>query len=196
MGGATLALAAGCLRKHGWALIVMAGVAAALPDWDGLSLALGADSYAKAHRVWGHNLLVAGMTGALVGGLGYLSYLSTRARRAAIQLWPQSRLAAASPPFSMLRLVTWIVVGTFASLSHLPADLIYPWPVQVLWPFSERGWAWPLLAWGDLLITAIFIVEMFALYRWPRRPQVIAVLTLLAVLGYIGFRRLIGGIGQ
>jgi membrane-bound metal-dependent hydrolase YbcI (DUF457 family) len=203
MCGATLALAVGCLRKHGWALIVVAGVAAALPDWDGLSLALGAETFDRAHRVWGHNLLVATTTGAVVGGLGYLCYLSTRVRRATIKVLPRAGVSEASPPFSAIGLATWIVVGVVASLSHLPADMIYTgsrelrsWPVPLLWPFSEQRWDWPLVPWGDLITTVIFIAEMFALYRWSRKAQLIAVLTLLAVHGYIGFRWLTGGVGQ
>lgn len=202
MCGATLALAVGCLRKHGWALIAVAGAAAALPDWDGLSLAFGAEAYARGHRVWGHNLLAATATGALVGGLGYLGYLSTRVRRATIRLMPKARIPEAPPPLAASRLTTWVVIGVFAALSHLPADMVYSgggglqsWPVQVLWPFSEQGWVWPLVAWGDLATTLIFIVAMFALYRWPRRAQLVAVATLLAVQGYIGFCWLTGGVG-
>jgi hypothetical protein len=41
----------------------------------------------------------------------------------------------------------------------------------------------------------IFIAEMFALYFWPRRAQLIAVVTLLAVYAYIGFCWLRGGVG-
>jgi membrane-bound metal-dependent hydrolase YbcI (DUF457 family) len=203
MCGASLALALGCLRKDGWALVAVAGVAAALPDWDGLSLALGAEAFAKAHRVWGHNLLVASGTGAVVGGVGYLCYLSMRLRRATIQIWPKSGVSEVIPAFSSLRWAKWIVVGMLASLSHLPADMVYSgkqdmmsWPLQLLWPFSEQGWAWPLVAWGDLTTTVIFIGEMFALYRWPRHAQAIALFTLLCVHGYIGFRWLAGGIGQ
>jgi membrane-bound metal-dependent hydrolase YbcI (DUF457 family) len=203
MCGASLALALGCVRKDGWALIAVAGVAAALPDWDGLSLALGAETFAKVHRVWGHNLLVASCTGAVVGGLGYLCYLSMRLRRATIQIWPKSGATEVIPPFSSLRWAKWILVGMLASLSHLPADMVYSgsrelrsWPLQLLWPFSEQGWVWPLVAWGDLTTTVIFIGEMFALYLWPRHAQAIALLTLLCVHGYIGFRWLAGGIGQ
>src|SRR4051794_24736441 len=58
----------------------MAGAAAALPDWDGLSLAFGPAAYSAAHRVWGHNLLAALLGGGLVGALGYLCHHSARVR--------------------------------------------------------------------------------------------------------------------
>jgi membrane-bound metal-dependent hydrolase YbcI (DUF457 family) len=191
--GSTLALALGCRRRHGWALVVVAAVAAALPDWDGLSLAFGVIAYAKVHRVWGHNVLIASIVGATAGGLGYLVQRASRFRRATVRLWPRLAASEPIPPFSGFRLACWVVVGMLAALSHLPADLVYSgnsqmrsWPVQLLWPFSDQGWVWPLVAWGDLTTTLIFIGAMFALYRWPGRAQVIAGLTLLLVHGYVG----------
>jgi membrane-bound metal-dependent hydrolase YbcI (DUF457 family) len=194
MFGVTVALALGCHRNREWMVVAVAGTAAALPDWDALSLALGATSYAKVHRVWGHNLLVASCTGAMVGAFGYLCHLSTRARRAAAHFWPKSDGSDPISPFSARRLTKYIIVGLIASLSHLPADLVYSghpqmssWPIQLLWPFSAQGWVWPLVAWGDITTTLIFVGEMFALYRWPQRARVIAGLTLLGVHGHIGF---------
>jgi hypothetical protein len=40
--------------------------------------------------------------------------------------------------------------------------------------------------WGDLGATLLFLVEMFALYRWPTRAGAIAWLTLAAALTYVG----------
>ena len=57
--GGTLALAAGAHRRHGWPVVLTAAAAAALPDWDGLSLAFGPTAYTAAHRIWGHNVLWA-----------------------------------------------------------------------------------------------------------------------------------------
>jgi len=51
MVGASLALGAGLHYKHGWRIVGLAAVAAALPDWDGLSFLFGSQAYAKAHRV-------------------------------------------------------------------------------------------------------------------------------------------------
>src|SRR5262249_8127619 len=165
---------------HGWALVAVAAAAAAVPDWDGLSLTFGAAAYARVHRAWGHNILVAGISGALVGGAGYLLHLSARVRRAAIRLQPGPPCPAVLPPFSAARLAAWGVVGVLAALSHLPADVVYSghrqmrsWPIQLLWPFSDEGWVWPLVAWGDMTTTLLFVAEMFALYRWPGRAQVI-----------------------
>jgi hypothetical protein len=183
-------------------LVAAAAVAAAVPDWDGLSLAFGAAAYARVHRTWGHNVLVAGITGALVGGAGYLLHRIAPVRRAALRLRPGPPFPDVIPAFSAARLTVWAVVGLLAALSHLPADLVYSghrqmrsWPLQLLWPFSDEGWVWPLVAWGDMTTTLLFIGEMFALYRWPGRSQVIAVLTLLLVHAYVAWCWLAGGVG-
>ena len=203
MFGGTVALALGCHRNREWMLVAVASAAAALPDWDALSLAFGATAYATGHRVWGHNLVVASATGALVGGFGYLCRLSPRVRRAAVHYWPQAETSDLIVPFSGRRLTKYIIVGLIASLSHLPADMVYSghpqlrsWPIPLLWPFSDQGWVWPLVAWGDITTTLIFIGEMFALYRWPQQARGIAGLTLLGVHGHIGFCWWIHGVGN
>lgn len=187
MFGATLALAAGAQRRQGWGLVATAAAAAALPDWDGLSIAFGGAAYAAVHRVWGHNLLAAVLGGATVGVIGYLVARSARGRRA----------TAPPPAFSASALVLWATVGALAGLSHLPADLVFnggadlpAWPVPLLWPFSTRGWALPLVAWGDVTVTLLFVAEMFALYRWPGHARGIAALTLAAGSAYLLLRGL------
>ena len=93
-----------------------------------------------------------------------------------------------------------MLVGLLAALSHLPADLVYngsselaPWPVPLLWPFSPEGWQYPLVPWGDMVTTAVLLLEMFALYIWSNRGQLVACATLTTILAYIGLRWLIGG---
>jgi membrane-bound metal-dependent hydrolase YbcI (DUF457 family) len=194
--GATLALAVNAHRRHGWGLVAAAAAAGALPDWDGLSLALGPTAYADVHRVWGHNLLAAAVAGAVAGALGYLCHRSVRVRRAALRLLPPSASAdTAPPPFAPHALAVWVTVGVVAALSHLPADLIYSggaglpdWPVPLLWPFSRCGYSFPLVPWGDLGVTLLFVGAMFALYRWPRSARAVATLTLAAGAAYLVLR--------
>ena len=202
MCGATLALASGCHRKLGWPVVAMAGVAGLFPDWDGLSIILGGGPFDQTHRVWGHNLLVASSSGILIGGLGYLWFRSAQGRRIAIRLQLESDQNTAVSPFSLRSLVLWLVVGLLASLSHLPADMVYSkgpqvmrWPISPYWPFSDEKWGWDIADWGDLSATMIFVGEMFALWRWRGHSQAIAVLTLLALHGYIGYCWLAGGAG-
>ena len=89
--------------------------------------------------------------------------------------------------------------GAGASLSHLAADLVYSshprmqdWPLRLLWPFSPRDFAFPVVHWGDVGATIIFVVEMFALVRWPTRAQPIACLSLAGVCLYLAIRSVTG----
>ena len=213
--GATVALAGGCLRRHGWAIVAMAAAAGAFPDWDGMSILISGNVFNQVHRIWGHNLLVASLSGLMIGGLGYLCRLSIRVQRATTRLWQPSRnqepgvrgqesgvrgqeSGMAPVRFSRMGLAEWLIIGWLAAAIHLPADAIcsgragmMDWPIKPLWPFSPYGWAWPIVPWGDLGLPIIFIGEMFALYRWPRRVQSLAWLTLLMVHGYIGLRWLL-----
>ncbi len=198
--GGSLGLAAGLQRRYGWDVIALAGVAAALPDLDGLSIAFGPQAYASAHRVWGHNLLVAGSMGAAAGvceyHFGFLQRLCHSATTRA-NAQPHIDLPAASRQRIACPLVICVTIGILASFSHLAADLVYsygngqPWPLPLLWPFSGRSWVIPVLRWGDLGATLLFIVEMFALYRWPSRGTGIAWLTLALVAAYVGARWLL-----
>jgi hypothetical protein len=203
--GANLALAVGLHERYGWRIVGMAAVAGALPDWDGLSLCFGAEAYARAHRVWGHNLLVASTLGLLVGCLEYRFGWGTRLSCALARRTP-----AATSELLKLRLepyhrstagfVVWIAIALAASLSHLLADFFYSghstlqtWPLELLWPFSTRGWAYPIVPWGDLGATLIFVGEMFALYLRPRWAQRLAWLTLALVVLYVTLRWWLAG---
>lgn len=199
--GVTLALAGGFQRRERWPIVLMAGAAAAMPDWDGLTLLAGGEAYSAGHRVWGHNLLLAGGAGALCGILGYLCQRSGRVRPCldSLALQLEASPVGEPAPLAWQALATWTLLGALAGLSHLPADLIYSggsgmadWPLPLLWPFSQERWVWPIVPWGDLGATLIFIAEMFALYRWPTRAQAIAALTLLTLAAYIGLRACLG----
>ncbi|MSR31192.1 MAG: hypothetical protein EXR99_06750 [Gemmataceae bacterium] len=202
MFGANLALVTGWTRKQGWGLALMAALAAALADWDGLSILFGGEAYSQIHRVWGHNLFATLFLGAMVGALAYLAFLSHGVREKT-RRWIKDLNPLQPPPYSNASLACWIFTGCIASISHLPADMIYSghkemtnWPVKIFWPAHEQGYVLPLVAWGDLTSTFLFILAMFAMYRWPAKAQAIAFLALLAVNAYIGFCWLGGGIAR
>lgn len=198
--GASLGLAAGMQRRYGWRVIGMAAVAGALPDWDGLSILFGPEAYARAHRVWGHNLLTAGVGGLLVAWLEFRFGVLTRLAQTIARRIPGLKLPAGAltPPAkgcSATALAAWLTLGLAAGYSHLVADYFYSghpsmhtWGLPILWPFSDRAWARPTVPWGDLGATLIFIVEMFALYRRPARGQTTAWLGLIAVAAYVAIR--------
>jgi membrane-bound metal-dependent hydrolase YbcI (DUF457 family) len=152
MVGINGALALGLARRHGWQIAAWAGLAAVLPDFDGLTILLGPQCYAEGHRLWGHNLLVAGLVAAALSAAAYYTDVLVRLQRwlakrrsasaakhreDAPQRWGGSctattESAANSGPAVQLPaqhpaagLVLWIVVGVVAAYSHLLMDVAF-----------------------------------------------------------------------
>lgn len=193
-------LSIGLQRRFGWPIVAIGAVAAVLPDWDGLTLALGSTLFSHLHRAVGHNLLVCVLLGGVVAALDYRYSLVCRIVR-----FVKSRLgrrldlrAVASPIRRRFRpgeLAVWVAVGVAASLSHLAGDLVFSggdrladWGLPLFWPFSDCQWVWPMVHWGDAWPTVIFVAGMFAMIAWPRRIERSARLTLVAEVGYIALR--------
>ena len=188
------ALAAGLHRRHGWPIVAMAGFTAMLPDWDGLTILLGPSYYAQAHRVWGHNLLVAGLLAMLVSGLAYRFDWPIRIQQWMGRHWRELDLggAAAYVPRCTSGWRLWLAVGVLAAYSHLLVDMLFSagrnmpvWGVPLLWPFSDVAWAYPLVPWGDIGATIIFSAGMFAMLHWRAWTRTIATGTLGLVAGYV-----------
>jgi membrane-bound metal-dependent hydrolase YbcI (DUF457 family) len=190
------ALAAGLHRRWGWPIVAWSGFAAALPDWDGLTFFFGGHCYAAGHRVWGHNLLVAGLTSLVIGAIVCRWDLLTRVVRAAAgRLADPSQWDLRNPvPCSARALLTCCLVGVLAAYSHLATDLLFSygtnlpvWEVPLLWPFSGRSWAYPMVRWGDPGPTIIFAAGMLAMARWKSATRSIALGTLALIAAYVAF---------
>jgi membrane-bound metal-dependent hydrolase YbcI (DUF457 family) len=193
--GGSLALAAGLHRRYGWQIVGLSAVAATLPDWDGLTILFGEQPYAEHHRVWGHSLLTAGAAGGVAGILAYRPNLFGR-----LQAWAAVRFPkeVSPPPIQSPRsfgvMAVWTIVGVLAAYSHLLADYFYPgyaylqkWPIQLLWPFSDRGWSLAVVPGGRVGTILIFLAGALVTWRWPRRAQLIACGTLLCLVGYVAW---------
>jgi membrane-bound metal-dependent hydrolase YbcI (DUF457 family) len=203
MVGVNGTLAVGLHRRYAWPIVAMAGVAAVVPDWDGLSILFGARVFDQVHRAVGHNLLVAVLVGAVLAAIEYRYGVALRLKEFAGK-WLRMFASEESPPqrsrFRASELFLWVAVGITASLSHLAGDLVFSghetlsdWGLKLLWPFSDQVWAYPLVHWGDPGVTLIFVGGMFAMIRWRPRVQGIALLTLILVVGYIALRGALGG---
>lgn len=192
--GTTGALAAG-LHRRSWQLVAIAGVAAVLPDWDGLSLLFGAAAFDQFHRAVGHSIWTATVVTILVALAEYRLRLMARL---AILLgrWFDGL------PAEMTNLhgndpvregaFVWTLTAVLAAWSHLATDLLFSghaqlsdWGLKLFWPFSAQAYVFPVVRWGDVLPTLIFVFGMFAMLRWRSRVQGLAALTLLAFVGYI-----------
>jgi membrane-bound metal-dependent hydrolase YbcI (DUF457 family) len=201
--GVTGSLALGVHRPFGWKIVAMAGVTAAVPDWDGLTILGGMEVFDRAHRAWGHNLLIAALVGCLCGVLDYRFDLVGRGRRFGQRFVVHQDDATplrAARNRSAWGYVVWLLVGSLAAVAHLAADLVVSgaaglsdWELPLLWPFSRQGFVYPLVPWGDPGASLIFVGGMFAMVRWPSRLQIVAVTTLFAVVAYIVLRGIVAG---
>jgi membrane-bound metal-dependent hydrolase YbcI (DUF457 family) len=205
MVGVDGALALGLHRKHGWKIAALAGAAAALPDWDGVTLLWSAVLYDKSHRVWGHNLFACVLAGIALGLLDYRFDLATRLGRRFVRL---ARLEVSEEAlilrnqFELRGAIAWSLSAVIASWSHLAADIVVSgsaaysdWGVQVLWPLSNRTWVFPRVRWGDVGITLIFAAGALAMLWRPKRVQLLAAMTLATVALYIAIRPYIAASG-
>ena len=188
-------LAAGWHRSGGWQLAAVAGVAAVSPDWDGVPIVFSVQVFDAIHRVWGHNVFACVLLGLAIGVADYRLDIVTRAARfvcSLLRLTVRPSDLAMRTEFSTSGIRTWIVVSVLAALSQLTADLVVSgtatlndWELKLLWPVSDRGWVFPLVPWGDIGVTIVFVGGMFAMLRWRARVQWIACMTLLSVVSYI-----------
>ena len=195
-------LASGLHHRHGWQLAAVAAVAAVAPDWDGLPILVSVSLFNESHRVWGHNLFSCLVLGLVIGYFDYRWDFVTRAARRFSRLVRLTIPAAAltlRDQFTLKGLRIWLFTATLAALSQLPADLVVSgtatlgdWKLKLFWPLSDRGYVFPLVRWGDAVISVVFVVGMFAMLRWQAIRQHIACFTLAGVLAYLAVRGVIG----
>jgi membrane-bound metal-dependent hydrolase YbcI (DUF457 family) len=193
------ALALNLQRCWGWPIVALAGLAAVLPDLDGLAILFGFQCYAEGHRLWGHNLLAAGIAAAIVSAAAYgtnvFPKLRKRLAKHCTAFAEGQDMPHTSHPRQTADILAWIAVGITAAYSHLLADVIFSagknlpvWGVPLYWPFSNAASSYPLLPWGDVGVTLIFAAGMFAMLGWPKRSQPIAIASLAFAAGYIALR--------
>ena len=195
--GTTGALAAG-LHHRSWQIVAMAGVAAVLPDWDGLSILFGAAAFDQIHRAVGHSVFVATAVGTVVAMAEYrfrvmariAAFLGRRIDGLPVEVTDMQKGVAVREGA-----VLWVLTAVLATWSHLAADLLFSghaqlsdWGLKLFWPFSQATYVFPAVHWGDALPTVVLVLGMFAMLRWRSHVQGLAALTLLALVGYIALR--------
>jgi len=145
----------------GTLLMIAAGL---LPDLDGLTVLAGWRTYRRYHRILGHGLLMA-----LVGPLTLA--------------WLAAALGGLGP---FLPLWGWLQVSLAL---HLFTDVcFYRWPVELLWPFSRRGWGLGLVGWNDLVPTLALYTASAAALAWPANATAAATLGIAVLLFYLAWR--------
>jgi membrane-bound metal-dependent hydrolase YbcI (DUF457 family) len=168
-------------------------VASIVPDSDALTLLAGRVAYHEYHRTFFHSL--GGIAGAslLVAGLALLAAAAgARLARRADGQGRRRRWAGylgERGPGNPLRNVPLVFgVSLLAMAVHLGLDMLFPWPIPLLWPLSRDLVGYPILDWGDKVPLAILLVGMFGLGIGRGRTRLVAVLTCAALAAYLAFR--------
>lgn len=184
--GATLAVGAGAPRRLGAGSVFLAALIAMTPDWDALTKHISAQRYQEVHRVWGHNVFVVLILGAALGALGWWIQQSTQR-------------SAVSAPRARSDLAIWLALGALIMLSHALMDVLYcggfgspTWPVQLFWPVTSAGLAYPCVPWVDWLTTLILAVGLLGCLLARRHARMIACASLVLLAGHVICRRFWG----
>lgn len=139
--------------------------AAAFPDCDFVLLLVDQLSYLNWHRGITHSLLLLPLWSFLLAWLFSLFFRRVRRR---------------PTPWQAFLGVCALGLGM-----HIAGDLITAYGTQILAPFSSHKWALSTTFIIDPWFTGILLLGLLA-SRW--RPQASAGLSLLLLLGYVGFQ--------
>ena len=194
--GIHLAFATGMHERYGWPLIAFVGIAANLPDWDGLPMLVDMQSFESGHRVWGHNVFAILLTSLLFAWSQAQFCWIDRIGNGVLRRFPASDTADTIAPPSANRppivLGTLAAVAILAQLSHLPCDMVVSggrglsdWAIRPFWPLVRDGYVLPLIPWGDIGPTVILMAGIIGVAKFPSRMRTVSKLSLIALVAYL-----------
>ncbi len=160
----SLAASIGLQNKYGAVASATMIAANLLPDIDGTAMALGPKYFFLYHR---HPLTHS------VGGAFVLSATLTAV----------VTLATSFKRPGLVFLISFIGI-----VLHLLSDLLTPWPIPLLWPFSARTYSFDLINFLDPFLLALLVGSFLSVRHWPERGLLFGILTIAIALGYLGFR--------
>lgn len=192
--GIHFAIATGVFHRYGMRSLVLAGLVPNLPDLDGLPMLISMARFEAGHRVWGHNFLFIVLTSLILAALQ-----SRYDIFGALATWLTRRLAsapAAEITARQLSAVPALVLSFCCQALHLPCDMVVSgghglshWLVQPWWPFSNIGYVYPMIPWGDPGPTVILMAGIIVAVRFLGHCRKISILSLATLLLYLTVRR-------
>lgn len=154
----------GLQKKYG--LVASATMVAAnlIPDLDGALAVLGPKYFLQYHR---HPLTHS------VGGAALLSAVLTT-------------VVCLATPFKRPGLI--FSISFMGMMLHLISDLLTPWPIPLLWPFSAKAYSLDLINFIDPFLLVVLGMGFLVVQRRPMWAVPALVFTMLVISGYLGFR--------
>lgn len=120
-------------QRYGARASLILVTASLFPDIDSVVLLFGREAYLQYHRGFTHSVSGWVVCGAIM---------------ALLTAWKQRR---------RWYLIDW-GLWSLGMAGHTAADLITRWPIPVFYPFSDRRWSFPLVSWGDGLLTSLWLI--------------------------------------
>ena len=190
MMGATVAVAVGAQRRHGWPAVILAALAGMFPDWDAMSSHISPQTYRIGHRVWGHNLFAATLGGIMLGLFGY--WIS---KSRPMILDQEAPAAEPNCERQTSEAGYWIILCVLIMWSHPFLDFLYcgwdrsvNWPVRLLWPIVPEGFGRPWMPWNDWGASAILVAGISTIILFRRHRQLVGVVSLSLFASYVVIR--------
>ena len=195
--GIHLAIAAGSHRWSGWPLVGLAALASNVPDLDGLPMLIDMQRFEQLHRVLFHNFLAIVLTSAMLAcSEAYWGWIN-RLTRLLILKFATPESANGAPATVVGGQSPWILTLFFstafvAQTAHLPCDMVVSggsglsdWHVLPFWPFSDRGFVFALVPWGDIGPTLILMAGTIWMAKRRSGLSRIALITLSTLIVYL-----------
>ncbi len=191
--GIHAAIAVGAHRRFGWMVIVLAGIASNLPDWDGLPMLVDMARFESGHRVWGHNFFWIILSSLIVAWsqvrYHWIESVCMRSNRFLPNEFRFEKSTVIVPLFVL------VLVCFSAQAIHLPCDMVVSggnglsdWHIKPLWPVYNVGYVFPLIPWGDFGPTVILMTGAILLAKVPTRLSLVSAATLICLCAYLSIR--------
>lgn len=192
------AFSLGLHHRLGWTAVAFAALVSNIPDLDGLPMLVDMERFEAGHRVWGHNLFAIAITTLIVALTQFRSRWIERVAMRSARFLPSDVRVADEPDRRRISLKTWITIGLLFQCVHLVCDItvsggngLSDWHVKPFWPFSESGYVFPLIPWGDIGPTVIMMLGIIGIAKMgnAKRVSTVALGTLCVYMLARGYAR-------
>lgn len=140
----------GLYQRYGRRASLILAAASLFPDIDSVTLFISREVYSQYHRVFTHSL------GGWVTCGAILALLTARRD---LKRW---------------FFIDW-GLWALGMMGHTATDVITRWAIPVLYPLSNARWSWPIVSWGDGILTSLWLVLAVAAVCWSKYRRAISI---------------------
>jgi len=186
------ALSLGLHKKLGWPAVVFAGIISNVPDWDGVPMFVDMARFEAGHRVWGHNFLVIVLTSWVLAAAQFRFHVIENLVWRFRNFLPKDVSIQNTDNAKPIPFFALLAIALLFQSVHLVCDMVVSggsglsdWHVQPLWPFSNVGFVFPLIRWGDVGPTVIMMGAAIVAAKYSGRARLVASCGLASLIVYM-----------